>query len=83
MSHAGEGGNVADLHAGVGGGLQHQQLGVALDQGLFDCPAIHEDNHMPGAFAEIMPRDVYHAHQVFLIKDHFKPTQDAAATAEC
>ena len=75
VSHAGEGGNVADLHAGVGGGLQHQQLGVALDQGLFDCPAIHEDNHMPAAFTGITSK--------VTTKDHFKPTQDATATAEC
>ena len=54
VGHTGEGGDVTDLHAGVGGGLQHQQLGVALDQGLFNCPAIHEDNHMPAAFAETM-----------------------------
>lgn len=39
MCHFGEGGDVTDLHAGVGGGLQHQQLGVPCPQGLLHSPA--------------------------------------------
>lgn len=39
MCHFGEGGNVTDLHARVGGGLQHQQLGVPCPQGLLNSPA--------------------------------------------
>ncbi len=39
MSHLGECGNVTDLHAWVGWGFQHEQLGVPCHQGFLNRPA--------------------------------------------
>ena len=41
MSHVRECGNVTDLHARVGWGLQHEQLGVACHQSFLNRPAFH------------------------------------------